>query len=66
MTRQTFEDFLEDKHGENYQGIDDDMSDNFDRWLCDLDVQDLLDYGEEYGERMFSRGCKEAIKQLDK
>lgn len=44
-----FEDFLKDKHAENYHGTDDDMPDAFDSWLTDdLQVDDLIQYANEY------------------
>lgn len=52
MSRTTFEDFLEDKYDE----LDNDsnnMNEAFegrrDSWFENLDVQELIDYGEEYG-----------------
>ncbi len=31
-----FEEYLRDKHAKQYIGLDDDMSDDYDRWVCDL------------------------------
>jgi hypothetical protein len=42
-----FEDFLKDKHAEQYHGLDDNMSDDFDRWLEDLDGSEYMAYAEE-------------------
>jgi hypothetical protein len=47
-----FEDFLKDKHAEDYHGTDDDMYEDFEAWLCDLDVQELLDYGNELAKKL--------------
>lgn len=45
----TFEDFLKEKHAEDYHGIDDDMPDDFDNWLAGLQVDDIIAYADEWG-----------------
>ena len=42
-----FENYLRDIHAKNYMGTDDNMSDSFDHWLSNLDVQEMLDFGEQ-------------------
>ncbi len=42
-----FEDFLKSKHAETYMGTDDDMSENFERWLSNLDAQELIDLADK-------------------
>jgi len=42
-----FEDFLKDKHAENYTGTDDDMSDSFDEWITSLDPEEIIGYGNQ-------------------
>jgi hypothetical protein len=42
-----FEDYLQDYTQTIYGNCDDDMSDHFSNWLCDLDGEELLKYGEE-------------------
>ena len=49
-----FEDFLSDKHAEQYCGLDDEMADDFNEWLGDLDPQELIDYGQEYAETIYN------------
>ncbi len=44
------EEFLKNKHAEEYKGTDDDMSDHFDWWLGNLDIQEWFDYSDEYSE----------------
>jgi hypothetical protein len=45
----TFEDFLKEKHAEDYHGLDDDMPDAFDSWLTDdLQVDDIILYADQY------------------
>lgn len=49
---ETFEDFLKEKHAEEYMGLDDNMPDAFDGWLGDLDAEEWMDLGEEYGQKL--------------
>lgn len=42
-----FEQFLRMKHAEDYQGTDDDMPDAFEHWFSGLDVDDILNYGNQ-------------------
>ena len=42
-----FENYLKDIHAKNYMGTDDNMSGSFDHWLSNLDVQEMLDFGEQ-------------------
>ena len=45
-----FEDFLKDKHAEDYHGTDDDMPDAFDGWVSELDVDELIEYANEFAK----------------
>jgi len=56
MTYKNFEDFLGSKHADGYMGCDDDMSDSFDNWLCDLDAEEWIKYADEYGELKLIQG----------
>lgn len=40
------EDVLKNIHAEDYSGTDDDMPDNFEKWLEDLTLMDLQAYLE--------------------
>ena len=42
------ETFLEEKHAEEYQGLDDGMPDAFESWLLQLDVYEWLEFSEMY------------------
>jgi hypothetical protein len=44
-----FEDFLQDKHGRDYIGTDDDMPDAYDSWIENLDSDDWMRLGQQYG-----------------
>ena len=45
-----FEDYLKEEHAEDYGGLDDDMPDNFDKWLQNLDVDEWLVYGQKFAK----------------
>jgi hypothetical protein len=49
MTFKNFEDYLQNKHGANYAGLDDDMPDKFDTWLSELDGEEYINFADEYG-----------------
>lgn len=49
---QTFEDFLETQFAADYHGFDDDMPDAFDAWMGNLDVQEVIDYADLWGETL--------------
>lgn len=42
-----FEDFLRDKHAEEYKGLDDDMEEDFEAWLVNLEGEDYISYGNQ-------------------
>ena len=48
---QDFEEFLMDKHGEDYTGTDDMMPDAFNDWIQDLEIEDFINYGNEYVQK---------------
>lgn len=48
----TFEDFLREKHGENYTGTDDMMPDAYEFWLERLDIEEMIQLGEQYGKKL--------------
>ncbi len=58
MKTQTFEEYLEEQcfTGENNMVLDDDMPDFLDNWIGNLDVQEVIDYAEEYGKKMYLAG----------
>lgn len=47
-----FEQFLQEKCASDYMGTDDDMPDRFDGWLANMDVQEVIDYAEEWGSQL--------------
>ena len=53
----TFTEYLEQKHSQlNPMVLDDDLPDSFDSWMSELEQDDLLTYGTDYGNEMFDAG----------
>ena len=50
--RHGFEAFLIDKHAAQYTGLDDGMPDDYEAWLVELDVDTLIKWADEWGERL--------------
>ena len=70
MKTNTFEEYLSMKHAEQYTGVDDDMPDNFDNWLEQFDVMDILQMVKDYEQfqydqlgEMLNEQYKEDIRQ---
>ena len=49
-TYKDFEDFLQEKHGNQYTGLDDEMPEAYEEWLQDLDVQELINFANQYAK----------------
>lgn len=43
-----FEDFLMEQHAEQYVGTGDMMIDDFNDWVTDLDVEELIKFGDKF------------------
>jgi hypothetical protein len=57
MKLPTFEEFLEERHAENFPMLlDDDMPDHFADWLGTLDGEDYIKYAEAYGKEAYNLG----------
>ena len=54
----SFEEFLEEKHAEDYQGVDDDMPDDFNNWLSELESDYFIEYGDEYRKQILTKAIK--------
>lgn len=69
MKNKDFEDFLEEKFtNSSYSDgvLDDDLQDKFDDWLAGLDIQEMQDFGEEWGKLQYTEGyklCEKAIME---
>jgi hypothetical protein len=49
---ETFEDFLQEKHADQYVGTDDMMPDDFEDWIMDLSADDFIDFANEWGKKI--------------
>jgi len=47
-----FIDYLMGQFAENCMCVKDDFEESFELWLEDLDGEDYIEYGNEYGEQM--------------
>lgn len=54
----TFEDFLQTKHAEQYHGTDDMMPDDYNDWICNQDVNDIIDWAEKFAKNRFLAGIE--------
>ncbi len=65
MTRkhevENFEDFMYNYFCDNYRGLDDDLIDAYDDWLCLMDESIKDRYIDLFGKVMFTNGYKEAM-----
>jgi len=43
-----FEEYLQDRHAAQYQGLDDEMPDNFNEWMEDLSMDEWIEYAEKW------------------
>ncbi len=48
MKHKCFEDFLYDKHAEQYEGLDDGMADDWGEWIAEMDPLDMVKYADEW------------------
>jgi hypothetical protein len=60
MKTQTFEEYLQDIHAENYMGTGDDMPDKFDSWISEMDVNEVIELAEKYGTNQWDAGFRKA------
>lgn len=58
MKKKTFEEYLRDDVWEPDGVLDDDMPDAFDTWCAKLDVQEIMDYAEEWGDTIIQDNNK--------
>ena len=64
MKKLTFEDFLMEKHGEDYRGTDDNMPDAFNDWVDNLSIEEWFSLGDLYGVERALRATNKAIEIL--
>ena len=50
--KHTFEDYLQEIHGKQYIGTDDDMPEDFNGWLGAQDINDIVAWAEKWGKTL--------------
>ena len=52
-TPKRFEEFLQEQHMEAEPMIlDDDLPDAYEAWICERDIQEIIDWAEEWGAQI--------------
>lgn len=64
MKSTTFEDFLRDKHADGYTGLDDEMGDDCEEWICNLDGEELIHYAEAYGQERYNAALEDVRARM--
>ena len=65
MKKETFEQFLERLCFDiNTTVLDDDMPDFFDNWLANVEMEDMMRWGQMYGESQYVEGMGQIVNQL--
>ena len=57
-----FEEFLQERHAEEYKGFDD-MPDDFEKWLGKLDIDQWLNYGEWFANLQLKKELEKRLKE---
>ena len=67
MSKQTFEDFLMEKHAEQYIGTKDCMVDDFNEWVLELglDIDEVIKYADKFQKQINSELLSVCIKVHD-
>ncbi len=64
--KQTFENYLKETHAEQAEGVlDDEMPDDYEKWVSELDCNDIIEYAEKAIERfILSDEQKKALRVI--
>ena len=63
----TFDDFLIQAHADEYKGFDDDMPDDYENWLCNIEVDEWIKLGNayyKYEEFTIINGMQDALEKI--
>ncbi len=58
MKIDTFEEWLRSRHYDFFHGADDDMPDAYEEWTTNMEYEDWIKRGDEYGEYVKSKITK--------
>lgn len=61
---QTFTEYLQDIHGKQYQGLDDEMPDDWEHWLSELSVDELIDYADNFAIKQARTASENLIERI--
>jgi len=61
---ENFDDFLTEMHAEQYCGLDDDMPEDCSDWICNLSVEELIEYADQYHIRQLQWYAQNAKKNI--
>lgn len=64
--KRTFEDLLKEFHANNYHGLDDDMSDSYERYLEEIDQDKMIELADMFAREMYLRGKAEVLDLINK
>ena len=71
IKEKTFEDFLAEKHAEDHCGNKKDMAEDFNYWLTNLQIDDVIKYADEHTKTQNQdllekiKGMKEKVEDAD-
>jgi len=65
IKEKTFEDFLAEKHAEDHCGNKKDMAEDFNYWLTNLQIDDVIKYADEHTKTQNQDLLKEVGKFLE-
>jgi len=64
-TYKDFEEFLIDFHADQYVGLDDEMPDDFNKFLEEMDIEDWIRLGTLYGQQKGIEESREFIQRIE-
>ena len=60
-----FESFLIEKHAKQYEGLDDEMSDDCNDWIGGLGTNEIIDYADEYTKERIEKAEEELKSDME-
>ena len=61
MKNQDFQDYLYNLHADQYEGLDDEMPDDYENWISDSDPEDLISYANKFSKSQYWEGYKNGL-----
>lgn len=49
-----FERYLQDRHAAQYVGLDDGMPDDYEYWLQELDIDEIITFANQYAGKVYN------------